>query len=333
MKRLTYIDVSKGLFMLIVVYYHMICIPQRACVGLVNDCNSWILETPNLFRAFFMAGFFFVSGMTSKFKRPIKEQIINDAKTLLLPSMLICTITALFYPDAVDNGELGIIKTNLLFGGGAWFITTMFLARFFYKLMLKIEKDKLRWALIFVIWIFGCLADRLIPTRYEFWYLPKALVFLPFLELGHSYYKIENLKIPFETICVILYIVVIVILMALGITTPYVTGTSSLKPIMIPVFAVASVTGSVAVFKLGKIINSNRFLEYVGKNTLVFYLTHMTFLWIACKVINDHYDMSNMSVWMTLAFLLALFVGAILWSSLFSYLLNTKYLKWILGKF
>jgi fucose 4-O-acetylase-like acetyltransferase len=177
------------------------------------------------------------------------------------------------------------------------------------------------------------IIDLFIPLKYEFWHFTKALELMPFLELGRQYNKIEKLYFPFELICIIVYVVVIGSLLTLGIVTPYVTGTSNPSPKMVPVFMVASVTGSVAIYKLAKVINSNRVLEYVGRNTLVFYLTHMTFLWIACELLHKYMDLNGLSVLSTCGLLLGLFIGACLWSTAFSYLLNTKYLKWILGKF
>ena len=333
MNRLTHIDVAKGLFMLIVVYYHSVCIFQNVCDGIYNANTHILFDTPNLFRAFFMAGFFFVSGMTSKFKRPIKDQIISDAKMLLLPSLIICTLTAFFYPDALDNAEMGILRMNLLFGGGAWFVTTMFCARILQKIILLIKNDKQRWATVILVGLLGCIVDRIIPTRLEFWYVPKALIFVPFIEFGMSYNKLKTKKNTIETICVLLYLILAAVLFVLGIQAPYVTGTSSLKPLVVPLFLTMAVTGSVLVYVLASKINDNKILEFIGRNTLVYYLTHMTFITMGCHLLAKHYDYLSFSMAQCTGIVVLLVLFASLWSMIFSIILNTKYLKWILGKF
>lgn len=333
MNRLTYIDVTKGLLMMIVIYYHVLCILRITCVDIYNENNQIIFETPNLFRAFFMSGFFFVSGVTSKFSRSTKEQLINDFKTLLLPSFIICTITAIFYPKAIENGEMGIIEFNLLFGGGAWFITAMFLARQIYRILLIIKNEKYRLFVISVIWAVAFLLDNEIPVKYQLWHFPKALLFMPFLEFGRSFNIIENNKLFDAKVCLVVYMVIIVFLMKNGLIPPFVTDGNYVELKWIPVFLITSITGCVVIYKIGKYIYCNSLMEFVGKNSLVFYLTHMTFLFLAGDYLANNYSMSFLSLWTTCLIVFLLFGAALLWSTAFAYVLNLDISKWILGKF
>ncbi len=331
MNRLTNIDVSKGLLMLLVVYYHALCIVVAVCPGLCNE--EFLFETPYLFRSFFMIAFVVISGITSRFERLLKDQIVHDAKVLLLPAIIISTLVGILCPEAVDKGDVSSLSRIILYGGGAWFITAMFLSRVMYKIALQIRKDQIRYCALIVIWIVGVVFDYYIPNDYEFWYLPKAMIFTPYFEVGRIVNKVELTRMPVAMVCFVAYLLVIPFLWWYGDKTPHFSDSSSVSLRMVPLFGFLSIIGSIAFYEAGKIINQNRFIEFIGRNSLVFYLMHIVFLFMACKLYNAYFIITEHSSWVIYVVLTSLMLGALLWCSMFSILLNTKYLKWILGKF
>lgn len=331
MNRLTNIDVSKGLLMLLVVYYHALFIFATICPAYCRE--GFIFETPYLFRSFFMVAFVVISGITSRFKRSLKDQIIQDFKVLLLPAVIISTIVGILCPEAVDKGDINSLSRIILYGGGAWFITAMFLSRIIYKMVLLIGKDKLRYSLIIIIWIVGIASDYYLPDDNKYWYFPKAMIFTPYFEVGRIVNKIQLMRMPVTMVCFVAYLLITPFLWWYGDKTPHFSDTASISLRMVPLFGFLSIIGSIAFYEAGKIINRNRFLEYIGRNSLVFYLTHIVFLFIACKFINNNFSCEELVFGTSLAIIFMLVFSATLWCSAFSVLFNTKYLKWILGKF
>lgn len=331
MNRLTNIDVSKGLLMLLVVYYHALCIVAAVCPCLCNE--EFLFETPYLFRSFFMIAFVVISGITSRFERLLKDQIVHDAKVLLLPAIIISTIVGILCPEAVDKGDVSSLSRIILYGGGAWFITAMFLSRVMYKIALQITKDQIRYCALIVIWIVGVVLDYYIPNDYEFWYLPKAMIFTPYFEAGRIVRKLELKRKPVPIVCLVVFILSIPFLSCYGNNTPHLSDSSFVLLKTAPLFGLLSLLGSMAIYEVGKIIDCNSVLEFIGHNSLVFYLMHIVFLFMACKTCNAFFVISERSSWVTYGVMSTLILGALIWSSAFSVLFNTKYLKWILGKF
>ncbi len=84
-ERFHYIDVSKGLLMILVVYAHL------CGFGAVKD-NTVIIGirySVNTFLSFYMPCFFVITGICSNFRKPFKSFIVGNIKSLILPSFVI----------------------------------------------------------------------------------------------------------------------------------------------------------------------------------------------------------------------------------------------------
>lgn len=140
-KRLHYIDVAKGILILMVVYghYELMC---RMCFGVTDMTVSLLDSVEIVWVSFFMPAFFFITGFCSNFNRSFKSILFTGVKTLLIPAVIInYTYNGLEY---VIWGEssVWIIKTitkSFIFKcAGEWFIPSLFLARLIVWALIRI---------------------------------------------------------------------------------------------------------------------------------------------------------------------------------------------------
>ena len=153
-KRVQYIDIAKGIGILLVVLGH-------------NDLNAYHPLLHRFIYAFHMALFFFLSGIFFNPDRPFKTLVKKRFDGLIKP--LIFTIL-LIYGISFFFGKISLADTLSRLGKSLymtgpylnwvqlWFLPLLFLANiyayFFYKFTRPIKKDWIRWSiLLLTLWI------------------------------------------------------------------------------------------------------------------------------------------------------------------------------------
>lgn len=76
--RLQYIDIMKGILILLVVYGHTAW--QAHEVGIHNQTIEILGQTGFLYEPFYMAAFFAITGYCSNFKKSYKDFLISDTR-------------------------------------------------------------------------------------------------------------------------------------------------------------------------------------------------------------------------------------------------------------
>lgn len=115
----------------------------------------------------------------------------------------------------------------------------------------------------------------------------------------------------------------------LGIAIPYITNKISLDWMRIIPFFFLSVSGTMAVIGISHSIRENRWLEYIGRNSLVFYMFNTFALNISVKLFS-RYMTSHLNCFL---FYVAIMVLTLIILTILTKVLSTKYLKFTLGKF
>lgn len=279
-KRLEWIDMCRGIVMILVVLGHTLT---------YNSNLRFIIFT------FHMPVLFVISGYVFK-PRNLQSSVPKYAKRLLVPMYLagaalliyrvirMCienqtftdisywikrTITAVLFASGVDmpKGFPGVHTFGML-----WFLAAMFWAMILMVIIFnRIHKDIIR-ALVCLL---GTLAGMVIS--YYIW-LPMnfdiALIVLTYLYIGHFMKKmdLEKLKImlPVIIVCVIIWVV------------NYVNGGKielAQRKFTIPVLSyLASIAGSAIVMYLSKIVyRKNRMtdiLSFIGRNSMTVLVIH-----------------------------------------------------------
>ena len=90
-KRITYIDVAKGILICCLLYGHMLI---YACAEGINDSVMPIMwESVSLYNAFFMQTFFLITGLCSSFNKEFKSFLWGNVKALIIPSIIMVIIS------------------------------------------------------------------------------------------------------------------------------------------------------------------------------------------------------------------------------------------------
>lgn len=330
-ERLHYIDVAKGILILLVVYGHIYGVSKKA--GVDDVSVEWIHQSVNLFVSFYMPCFFVITGLCCNFRKPFFTVLIQSLKTIVLPGIIFTVI--LMVKNLNYDAVLQLLKSIVLQGGTYWFLSSLFLARIFYWVVFnKIEKKSIQNIVCVVVFITGFIVNRLYQGLQP-WYFVHALLLMPFLHIGQllKHYELKQTKYS-----AILFGVSLLSTIALShkdvLQIEYfyhVPGISfkllNMNLSMFISFVLLSVSGCLLCLGISKRINSNRVLEYLGKNSLVIYCLHIFVMSRLMPRICNFGD-GLIVLKIVLAFLLTVIICCVV-----AYVLNLKYLRILLGKF
>lgn len=177
--RDSYIDIAKGISMLLVVRIH------------TEAANDMHLLYPVIAVPFF----FFVSGFFDKSERPFGEWLKKNAYSLLLPAFIWSLLTWLYvsFLSVVKNGNLSEVTFNInvfppfIGSGVTWFLVALFMAKvlvgFFERLFPTRLKNRQLIMYVVVLLICWALIGIDLPLM-----LDEGLSSLPFYLLGKILY-------------------------------------------------------------------------------------------------------------------------------------------------
>lgn len=331
--RLHWVDIAKGLLIIMVVVHHLPYVAQLYdhsskidCMGAVN-C---------LFVSYFMAAFFILTGFCSSFDRKTKDFLLRNVKTILLPGALFTILLHWFFLLVARDFTLShwldtdVLKKILLYGSEWWFLSSLFCAKLIYYVLHKLIR--IPWVIGLVTLMFMVLGIWLYSQDYtDYWFYQHTLAFCPFIAFGYwlkSHQAIlTNNLLAFGCGGVV---VVLSILAYAGTGLPDIHMTFNMvhSVPLVPLALVYAVFGSLLVFRISQIINKSRALEYVGRNTLVIYMFHADIesVFLSHVLIFDTTALNVIAACFTAIVTLAIALLA-------SKIINTKYLHWMLGKF
>lgn len=188
MKRLDYIDVAKGIGILLVVWAHIL---------VVGPSHKFIY-------AFHMPFFFFVSALLFKPAKydGVKELIKKRAKRLLLPYFLYSIVTWCVWVgfrylrgDEVDSYVMPLLQTFIAQGSGAfivhnsalWFIPCLFVLEIIFYFLCKLGMRNMIIACIVLAGV-GCIMAHVWGNDYLMnlpWNFDAAVFALPFYAVAY----------------------------------------------------------------------------------------------------------------------------------------------------
>ena len=127
-ERLHWIDVAKGLLILLVVYGHLYAWTRK----LNPEAADILLQSLNFFLSFYMPAFFVITGYCSNFKKPFLDFFFSSFKTILLPGLTFALFDAVISFDVNIQRLYRIAKDFILYGGQYWFLSALFMGRIIY---------------------------------------------------------------------------------------------------------------------------------------------------------------------------------------------------------
>lgn len=322
MTRVRFIDIAKGILMVMVVIHHIPAVANKIGFAFSVDFKYYNLAiTP-----FFMPAFFIITGFCSNFSKPIVQFLKNNIKSIIIPGFFLGIINNWIVlisescTNPIEYLKLGF-RTLLLYGGPYWFLSALFLSKLIYWLINRFINDNTLKIFILLLCVFVGVYMYNEFESYNYWYLFHSLMLVPFLYIG----KLVN-KVNMNTSYIFLYIAVLCICYYAD-SIPTVTATVKMSLLQIPIFIYLSFTGTMALMYICNFINNNAILEFFGKNTLIFYGIHISLLFAIFRIV------IACDIPITFFTILVIFIICILCCSVASVVLNTRYLRFIIGKF
>lgn len=317
--RVEWVDIAKGILLYTVVIGHSV----------IFDSESF-----RLIFAFHMPAFFFLSGYTLNFEKYPNFLKFFKAKfkQLIIPYFVVSLlglVQAYFIPIVAMNREnlLANYKTHLLnmfymaqpthsYVGPSWFLVALFFASIFLYILEKLTKKLNVGLKLFVytlvyfagINIFtiysklinaGLIIKPDIFTRFPF-KTDAALVATMFLALGlyvKKYRLLDNVKKQ-NVLISFLFMFAMLYICSLKLNNTYINLCDCTygDPIL---YMLGAIGGILATCCFSILINKNKLLSYIGRYSLIFFLSHSLIHQVVIDTINKIFNTNFASMGMT----------------------------------
>lgn len=335
-ERIHWIDVLKGILIVFVVIHH-------APFNVKADFPLWGYKWWNSFIiGFFMPAFFVVTGYCTNFNSPFRSFIWKNIKTILIPCFCLyyfnhwiqdCKVYFFEDADWVTWSHFFSpgIRTFIREGGYYWFLSALFLAKIvFYGINRLSPKLFYQMAISLLLMFVGviCAKDDNICN---FFYWQQAIVLVVYFQIGKLLKRYVDLIDKFGYLFLLTYIMVICAFVLLGKDIPSVTRTIDVTIYTIPLQVLLSLLGTFAIWWLSIKIDNNTILEYWGRNTIVIYAFNFSTLGITFSALSYLYTPHG--VFMYNIFFWSIVVLSLIALTFLAYIFNTRYLKYLLGKY
>lgn len=131
-----------------------------------------------------------------------------------------------------------------------------------------------------------------------------------------------------------MYVIIILASICFGFDVPSMSAELYISLRSLPLFILLSFSGSLFCFTIASLLSSNSVLQYIGRETIVVYLFHMYFLLKVLPAVRSIFSMSCFSyLAIDIVVGVLLVFATLLFCTVINLILNTKYLKFVLGKF
>ena len=272
-KRLEYIDIARGIAIILMVIGHVVSGYKRAIIF-----------------SFHMPLFIIISGFFFKPGRNIKEEIINILKKLIIP--YIVSIIIVHIVRALVIGEniniLNILEQIILAYSNKktffkdvetvsvlWFIPFLTMCKILFWSINKISKNNevIKACLCLICTMLGILLAKM--EMYLPWSFDVVLASIIFYYIGYLMKKYEILERILENYKILLCILGLYIV---GAKFGYIELAIRKYPFGLICY-ITAISGTIIVFKISKIIESvsktiTKILCWYGKNSMYILCTH-----------------------------------------------------------
>ena len=350
--RIEYLDISKGIGIILVVLGHIVYTNPYVMV--------WI-------SSFHMPLFFIIAGITLAIKdfdrMDVHTNIRSKARALVIPYLWFSLAAFLLDIGNVCLGKIdshtfvvNIISSVTFYGKSVlWFLIALFLAYTYFFILRRLANDYYSIFLIILAAVFaiafkdnlailyvGCSESLILTSLINVLrsYV-RGFIVLPFLAFGYYTFKFIKRKLPGLTDNTItgkaraLYFLTGAIFLVIDICiamTNWSVDTNNMilgNPVL---YYLGGFTGSLAIILISKAVSgirSVKVLEYLGSNSLIIMATHLDwyFLWAGIKISMIIYGLTLSNVLLvTIATLVTLMLCGI------PITLITRFCPFIMGK-
>ncbi|MCR5555978.1 MAG: acyltransferase family protein, partial [Butyrivibrio sp.] len=330
-KRITWVDIGKYICIMCVMMVHL-------------ESSTDFLE--QFYLPFFLTMFFFLAGYVYRQPDSFKTHIVKKIKGLWVPWFIFSNLNILLSAVISLKGNRNI-TSELLWNmiqirgrsDGLWFIAALFVTFIPFYFLIKLDNKKV--AILISVLLVAVRETYIVwfPTDVLPWgghslpwhieYIPYAMIWMV---LGY-YFKNEWEAVfdkydtlGFKVTSGALYLVLIFASGAIEKNTGY---TLHVLPY------ITSVVGIVFVISICKLLKTNKYVSYVGANTLIYFALHGKLYAVIEKVLNSkftgfyHACLNNVLYSSVLCIAFALLLSVILIVP--AYVIN-RWLPWMVGR-
>lgn len=334
-KRIAYYDIAKGVLICLVVISH-IYLETLSVAKIHNSTFDWMRSWQWIHVSFFMPAFFIITGLCSNFEKEFKPFLISNIRTILIPAIVFdlffFTVPSFFMgQDHWTIVIMGFVKRALAFGGVFWFLPCLFLAKLIYWTLHKYTKDLIHWSILITLVALGFLLHHFNLFPQKWWYVHQVFDLTIFLGVG-QFLKVKSIDLKnFYHFGTAIFLIIIVIFLITKLPMPSILYTYKIQEWwQLPVHFLVSIGGTSTLLWICQTINSNSFLEYIGRGTIIVYGVHQLFLKILLRFIEPF--VANQGVIMSIIMFLFIFIFTVSFCILSIKAFNSKFLKPIIGK-
>lgn len=262
--RLDFLDICKGLGILLVILGHIY--EPNSRVGI------WIYS-------FHMPLFLIVSGILLNYKntvgKNIKSVIISRIQGLLVPYLIFEFIAIVIYLLVKETLTLTTLRYTVIDSlivyycraGATWFLPCLFIAELLFIIMKKVIKnDKLLICSSLIIYLIPFVFTT---DNHYINLIYKSFDALGFIVFGYyGYERINSTDMKVKNMVFILFI---------SIVLSQINGAVALNGMEFGnclFYSIDAILGSMFIIFISKKID-NKYLKYIGKNTLIILCTHL----------------------------------------------------------
>ncbi|WP_418223583.1 acyltransferase family protein [Clostridium isatidis] len=327
-KRLSWIDVLKGLGMVLVMFAH---------ASIPDDIRKYIY-TFHLPLFFCISGYLFSTKKYNTFAQFLKSK----SKTLLIPYLVFSLFNYLFYllfsrfANTVAENPLkpllgifvGVRGTEwTICNGTLWFVLALFISEILLYLIIRLTKgNNKKISLILILFSeLGYSYSKFIGVKL-IWNIDAALVAVTFVGLGYIVKKSNMLNKLDDYIYIIIFMLLNFIF---GELNTEISMFSSIYGNYF-YFYISAITGTLGIILICKKINSSKMLEFIGQNTFVYLAIHQYVIFSVLKKITGRFITNSSGI-----SLVIIAIGYVLFTVVILYIpikIINRFFPYIVGK-
>ena len=323
--RIKYLDIAKGVLIILLVFAHF----RSAVIRIPYESKyfEFVYGWNNIFTCFYMPAFFIISGYCSNFRKPFGTFLISIVKSLLIP---------LIFFTLINQAAVSILnKTNYLEqlwqcisnGGDLWFLQAMIIGKLILYYIRRIQDYWHGGYICLILLCLGVLLNQWNIGPNPFFY-KHALIASFWIAVGQW---LRGNKSIFEKLLRLSLYTYPVIAIATFIINTNFTAYISISLKTIPFHIVYSLIGSVFLLKICSLIKENEILEYWGKNSITVYALHFIPLLFMTQFLYGRLHPDNW--WMFLLYFIALYSLEYTICWFLMKLFSIKPFNYVIGKF
>lgn len=327
--RINYIDIAKGFLILYLVVFHFRWGTMKAGI----NCNEYLylLDYTKIISCFFMPAFFILSGYCSSFNTNFVNFAKKNTLHIFLPmvffSLASYALGTLFYGKSFDYGK-ATYGQYINF----WFLSSLYFSKFGLWCMIRYSLNTFVMILLSMLTMLSGAIWFYKTSEYNFLALNMALFSFPFVVMG---YLLKHNQTAYKLLLrysVVAYIVTFVLYLLLFKKIGIFVNMSIPWIYELPLYFILSVFGTFSLLFVSYKIRKNRILEFFGRNTLLFYCTHIVLFPYIVSVCFKYFYWDRTLMQFLICCILCFVTQLIVWL-LCEHVFRYKPFKYLLGQF